>query len=84
MAAEKSEMDRVSERFKGMFKSAVESGELVCRYGLPAVIAQVSKGLSKPMMITLATSEVKDFDYFIDRILAEERAALKSRFRMRS
>jgi ATP-dependent Lhr-like helicase len=82
MAAEKAEMDRVSERFKGMFKSAVESGELIGRYGLPAALAQVSKGLSKPMMITLATSEVKDLDYFVDRILAEERAALKSRFRM--
>ena len=79
----KAEMDRVSERFKAMLKSAVESGELTCRYGLPAVLAQVSRGLPKPMMITLATTEVKDLDFFVDRILAEERAALKGRFRAR-
>jgi ATP-dependent Lhr-like helicase len=84
MAAEKAEMDKVAERHKGTLKSAVESGELISRYGLPAVLAQVSKGLSKPIMITLATTEVKDLDYFVDRILAEERAALKSRFRAHS
>jgi hypothetical protein len=50
---------------------------------LPAALAQVSKGIPKPVMITLATSDVKDLDYFIDRVLAEERAALKSRFRAR-
>lgn len=83
MAAEKAEMDKVSERFKGMLKSAVESGELISQYGLNAVLAQVSRGLSKPMIITLATSNVTDLDYFVDRILAEERAALKSRFRAR-
>jgi ATP-dependent Lhr-like helicase len=83
MAAEKAEMDKVSERFKGMYRSAIESGELIGRYGLPAALAQVSKGIPKPVMITLATSDVKDLDYFIDRVLAEERAALKSRFRAR-
>jgi hypothetical protein len=66
-----------------MYRSAIESGELIGRYGLPAALAQVSKGISKPVMITLATSDVKDLDYFIDRVLAEERAALKSRFRAR-
>jgi ATP-dependent Lhr-like helicase len=84
MAAEKSETDKVSERFKLMYKSALEGGELVSLYGLPAVLALVAKGLPKPIMITLATSEIKDLDYFVDLILKEERAALKSRYRSRS
>ena len=83
MAAEKSEMDKVSEKHKAMFKSAIESGELVSYYGLPAVLAQVARGLPKPIMMTLATSEVKELDYFVDMILKEERAALKNRYRSR-
>jgi DNA-directed RNA polymerase subunit RPC12/RpoP len=81
MAAEKAETDKVSERFRGIYKSAIESGELVSLYGLPAALALVARGLPKPVMMTLAISEVKDMDYFVDLILKEERAALKSRFR---
>jgi ATP-dependent Lhr-like helicase len=81
MAAEKAETDKVSERFRGIYKSAIESGELVSLYGLPAALALVARGLPKPVMMTLAISEVKDMDYFVDLILREERAALKSRFR---
>jgi len=81
MAAEKAETDKVSERFRGIYKSAIESGELVSLYGLPAALVLVARGLPKPVMMTLAISEVKDMDYFIDLILREERAALKSRLR---
>ncbi len=81
MAAERSELERVSERFKGAYKSAIESGELVSIYGLPAALALAAKGISKPIMITLATSKVGDLDYFIDSILREEKAALKGRMR---
>jgi ATP-dependent Lhr-like helicase len=81
MAAEKAETDKISERFRGIYKSAIESGELVSLYGLPAALAIVARGLPKPVMMTLAISEVKDMDYFVDLILREERVALKSRFR---
>jgi len=83
MAAERSELDRVSERFKGIYKEAIESGELVGAYGLPAALALAAKGISKPIMITLATSKIGDLDYFVDTILREERAAMKARMRMR-
>lgn len=81
MAAERSELERVSERFKGIYKSAIESGELVSIYGLPAAMALAAKGISKPIMMTLATSKMGDLDFFVDSILREEKAALKSRMR---
>lgn len=83
MAAERSELDRVSERFKGIFKEAIESGELVGAYGLSAALALAARGISKPVMITLATSKIGDLDYFVDTILREERTAMKARMRMR-
>jgi ATP-dependent Lhr-like helicase len=81
MAAERSDLEKVSERFKGVYKEAIESGELVGIYGLPAALALAAKGISKPIMITLATSKMGDLDYFVDTILREERAAMKARMR---
>ncbi|HPC28254.1 MAG TPA: hypothetical protein PKX17_05965, partial [Candidatus Methanomethylicus sp.] len=81
MAAERSDLEKVSERFKGVYKEAIESGELVGAYGLPAALALAAKGISKPIMITLATSKMGDLDYFVDTILREERAAMKARMR---
>ena len=81
MAAEKSETDKVSEKLKGIYKSAIESGELVSVYGLPAALALAAKGLPKPIVMTLAASKITDIDYFIDLLMKEERAALKSRMK---
>jgi ATP-dependent Lhr-like helicase len=82
MAAEKSETEKVSEKFRGMLRSVVENGELISIYGFPAVLALVAK-VPRPVAIALATAEVKDLDYLVDMILREERAALKNRYRSR-
>jgi len=81
MAAEKAATGKVAEKFRRMYKSAVESGELVGRYGGMAALVLAARGLPRPVAITLITSEIRDLDYLVDLILKEERSALKSRMR---
>ncbi|MDI9644862.1 MAG: DEAD/DEAH box helicase [Candidatus Verstraetearchaeota archaeon] len=83
MAAEMSELGRVSEKHKAMLKEAVETGALVEEFGLAAALAIASRNLPKPVVFTLATMKVGDLDTLVDLIIKEERSALKSRFRAR-
>lgn len=83
MAAERSELGKVSEKHKPMLKEAVETGELTEEYGLQAAMAIASRSLPKPVAFTIATSRTKDLDSLVDMIIREEKNALKSRFRHR-
>lgn len=83
MAAERSEIGKVSERHKGMLREAIETGELIAEHGVQAAMAIASKNLPKPVIFTIATSKVRDLDALVDIILKEEKAALKGRFRQR-
>lgn len=81
MASERVERGKVSDKFKEMYKSVLESGELIGIYGLPAALALVAKGLSKSTIVALASSKTPDIDFLVDMILREEREALRSRYR---
>ncbi len=83
MAAERSELGRVSERHKSMLKEATETGELIGEYGLQAAMALASRNLTKPVAFTIATSRTKDLDALVDMIMREEKSALRNRFRHR-
>ncbi len=83
MAAEKSELGKVSEKHKSMLKEAVETGGLTEEYGLQAAMAIASRSLPKPVAFTIATSRTKDLDSLVDMIIREEKNVLKSRFRHR-
>jgi ATP-dependent Lhr-like helicase len=83
MVIEVTEKGRISERFKKMYRDAMEIGELIEKYGLPAILAIAAKNLSWPSIIKIASSNIKDLDILIDMILREEKESLKMRFKFK-
>ncbi len=81
MVSERAERGKVSEKFKEMCKSVLESGELIGIYGLPAALAVVAKGLPKPTIMRLAATKTVDIDFLVDTILREEREAMRKRYK---
>lgn len=81
MASEKAETGKVSEKYRGIYRSAVETGDIIEHSGVQAALALAARGIPKPFVFTLATAKLKDIDQIVDLILKEERAALKSRYR---
>uniref|UniRef100_A0A7C3J4Y7 DEAD/DEAH box helicase n=1 Tax=Candidatus Methanomethylicus mesodigestus TaxID=1867258 RepID=A0A7C3J4Y7_9CREN len=81
MASEKAETGKASEKYRGIYRSAVETGDIIELSGVQAALALAARGIPKPVVFTLATAKFKDIDQMVDVILKEEKAALKSRYR---
>ncbi|MGQ9759959.1 MAG: DEAD/DEAH box helicase [Candidatus Methanomethylicaceae archaeon] len=81
MASEMAERGRVGEKFRKIYRSALESGELIGIYGLPAALAMVARGLPKTAIMRLASTKTQDIDFFVDMILREEREVVRSRYK---
>lgn len=80
MASELLDKKRPSERFKKLYKSAMEISEIIATYGFPAVMAIAARNLSKTSILKIASTKISDIDFLVDMILREEKEALKSRY----
>ncbi|MCS7097696.1 MAG: DEAD/DEAH box helicase [Candidatus Methanomethyliaceae archaeon] len=80
MASEVLDKKRPSEKFKRLYRNAMEIGELIATYGLPAVMAIAARNLSKTSILRIASANISDMDFLVDMILREERESLKSRY----
>jgi ATP-dependent Lhr-like helicase len=83
MMIEITEKGRVSEKFKKIYRDAIEIGELIEKYGLPAILAITAKNLPWPSIIKISSSNIKNLDSLIDMILREEKESLKMRFKFK-
>ncbi|MEM4234857.1 MAG: hypothetical protein QXU75_06895, partial [Candidatus Methanomethylicaceae archaeon] len=81
MASERAERGKVSDKFKEIYRTVLESGELIGIYGLPAALALAAKGLSKTAIVTVASSKTPDIDFLVDMILREEKEVLRKRYK---
>lgn len=80
MASEILDRRKPSEKFKKLYKNALENCELISTYGIPAIMAIAARNLSKPSMIKIASTKISDIDFLVDVILKEEKESLKSRY----
>ncbi|MEM1855740.1 MAG: hypothetical protein QXG70_02105, partial [Candidatus Methanomethylicaceae archaeon] len=80
MASEVLDRKKPSEKFKKLYKNALENCELISTYGIPAVMAIAARNLPRTSIIKIASTKISDIDFLVDMILKEEKENLKSKY----